>query len=121
MASSWLSNIAASAKSLGEAALSEAQDKASKLRKSIEDELSSEYERTTAAADAQQCVNLAPTFVKGYFRFATALLQLGGAMHAMIVCQQALQISPGNADLKELLAQCETGVEAASASGGGGS
>ena len=54
MASSWLSNIAASAKSLGEAALSEAQDKASKLRKSIEDELSSEYERTTAAADAQQ-------------------------------------------------------------------
>ena len=73
-----------------------------------------------AAADAQQCMNLAPTFVKGYFRFATALLQLGGAMHAMIVCQQALQFSPGNADMTALLKQCEEGVEAARAEGGAG-
>lgn len=53
---SWLSNIAASAKSFGEAALSEAQDKASKLREKIEEELSSEYQRTTAPSMADAAV-----------------------------------------------------------------
>ena len=64
------------------------------------------------AADAHRCIEIEPTFVKGYFRFATALLRLGDAdntngLHAMVLVEQALQLSPGNADLLELKTQCE--------------
>ena len=65
-----------------------------------------------SAADAHRCIEIEPTFVKGYFRFATALLRLGDAdntngLHAMVLVEQALQLSPGNADLLELKMQCE--------------
>eukprot|EP00937_MAST-01D_sp_MAST-1D-sp2_P007600 g7600.t1 len=69
----------------------------------------------SAAEDAQRCTQVQPSFTKGHYRFAMALLRLGdqNALQALVVVQQALQMSPGNGDLIALQRECESVARAA--------
>ncbi|KAJ8601013.1 hypothetical protein CTAYLR_009342 [Chrysophaeum taylorii] len=53
-----------------------------------------------AIADATECIRLAPTFVKGYYRLATAQIQSG--KDATETIEKGLKLDPKNSELKRL-------------------
>ena len=54
---------------------------------------------SAAAADAQSCIDMAPTFVKGHARKAVALEGLGRHKDAAAACAAGLEACPGNRNL----------------------
>jgi chaperonin cofactor prefoldin len=56
-----------------------------------------------AADDAKECVRLAPSFVKGYYRLAVALIELKDLDKAAATIQQGLRIDPNNPQLSKQL------------------
>lgn len=56
-----------------------------------------------AVSDAKECVRLQPTFVKGYYRLATAYLQQGRQEEATKAVNEGLARDPKNPELKKLL------------------
>lgn len=58
---------------------------------------------TEAIADAKQCIKLDLTFIKGYYRLATAQLELNDLGGALTTCKQGLNVDPGNKQLEKLL------------------
>ena len=53
-----------------------------------------------ALQDAQKCISLDPKFVKGYSRKAYALFATGLFTESIQVCDQGLELEPGNESLK---------------------
>lgn len=47
-----------------------------------------------ATRDAKECIRLDPSFIKGYYRLATAQTQLNKYHNALTTIQHALQIDP---------------------------
>jgi stress-induced-phosphoprotein 1 len=71
-----------------------------------------------AAEDAKECIRLDPSFLKGYYRLATAKIELKDYEGAMATIRQGLVIDPNNTQLtKQMrLAQQQQKVEKAKAS-----
>lgn len=69
-----------------------------------------------AASDGKRCVEINSSFMKGYHRAATALLQLGRAEEAVGICSKGLVHHGGNADLMTLLETCRNADKSAKAS-----
>jgi len=55
-----------------------------------------QHEKSKALYDAQKCLELDPTFVKGYTRYAAALKSLGRHRDALKQYQKALEFDPRN-------------------------
>jgi chaperonin cofactor prefoldin len=58
-----------------------------------------------AAADAKECIRLDPSFVKGYYRLATAQMELKDWDAATATIKQGLNIDPNNPQLTKQLRQ----------------
>lgn len=56
-----------------------------------------------AVDDAKECIRLDPTFVKGYYRLASAQLELEDYDPAMSTIRQGLAVDNNNAQLSKLL------------------
>jgi len=56
-----------------------------------------------ASADGQKCVQLDPTFVKGYHRAGLAMLNTGELREGIALVEKGLVHGPGNADLLDVL------------------
>lgn len=56
-----------------------------------------------AALDAKECIKLNPSFLKGYYRLATAQLELKELHAAMATLKQGLNLEPDNEQLSRLL------------------
>ena len=69
----------------------------------LEDEKS--YVR--ALSDAERCVELAPSFAKGYSRLATALFGLGRYPEAQRAAERGVDLDPGSAVLMTTLAEAK--------------
>lgn len=71
-----------------------------------------------AAEDAKECIRLDPSFLKGYYRLATAKIELKDYESAMATIRQGLAIDPNNIQLtKQMrLVQQQQKVEKAKAS-----
>ena len=54
-------------------------------------------------ADARAAVAIDPTYVKGFYRQANALLQLGRPAEAAAAATAGLKLQPSNAQMQELL------------------
>lgn len=82
-----------------------------------------------AVEDAKECIRLDPQFVKGYYRLATAQLELEEYDMAQATIKQGLAIDANNAPLLKLMgtikkakkAAATTAAVAAGGGGGGGS
>jgi hypothetical protein len=59
-----------------------------------------------AEVDARRTIELDRTYIKGYFRLATALKSTKQYADAMRICTIGLEIDPSNAALKKLKASC---------------
>lgn len=59
-----------------------------------------------ARDDAKQCITVDKSFVKGYFRMATAQKNLGELEGARDTLNRGLAVEPRNADLKKNLKVC---------------
>mmetsp|Transcript_58787 Transcript_58787/g.108535 ORF Transcript_58787/g.108535 Transcript_58787/m.108535 type:complete len:418 (+) Transcript_58787:46-1299(+) len=60
-----------------------------------------------ALSDAQRCVELQPSWGKGYNRLAAALQELKRWSEAIDACRKGLEVAPGERMHSELLAQIE--------------
>jgi len=58
-----------------------------------------------AATDAKECIKLNPSFVKGYYRLATAQTELGNWDAAIATIKQGMNVEPDNSQLSKLLRQ----------------
>jgi len=58
-----------------------------------------------ALIDACNCIDLQPTFVKGYHRRASALHHLAGYMEAKLTLDKLLQLEPNNDEAQKLQSQ----------------
>ncbi|KAH9624348.1 hypothetical protein KSS87_012411 [Heliosperma pusillum] len=58
-----------------------------------------------ALEDANQAIKLSPTNAKGFYRAAKASLVLDLPREAISYCEQGLEVSPNNEDLKKLVNQ----------------
>lgn len=56
-----------------------------------------------AVDDAKECIRLNPTFIKGYYRLASAQLELEDYDPAMATIRQGLAVDNNNAQLSKLL------------------
>jgi len=65
---------------------------------------------TEAIADAKQCIKLNLTFIKGYYRLASAQLQMDDLTGATTTCKQGLNVDPGNKQLEKLLRQAKARI-----------
>ncbi|CAM9723068.1 unnamed protein product [Ascophyllum nodosum] len=65
-----------------------------------------------AAEDAAQCIKVNKSFVKGYFRLATAKKNLNELEAAADVIKRGLAVEPRNADLKKNLKEIEELIRA---------
>ena len=89
-----------------------------------------------AISDAKECIKLNPTFIKGYYRLASAQIENSDLDGASASIKQGLNIDPDNAQLQKLMRNIKVKkqmikaaekqsdaakVVAASASGGGDS
>jgi len=68
-----------------------------------------------ALSDANSCLRLDPTFVKGFSRKAGALLALGQHDEAAVAARQGLRLDAGNAPLRESLAAAQAAKRVAAA------
>ena len=66
-----------------------------------------------ALADARFCIELAPNFVKGFYRKGVALSNLNKHTAASVAFTAGLEIEPNNQALKDALAQSILRVESA--------
>ena len=78
-----------------------------------------------AAKDAKECIKINPTFLKGFYRLATAQIELGELDGAMATIKSGLSVDPDNQQLHKQLRIVKakknpTKVGAHSAGGGGG-
>ena len=60
----------------------------------------SNWER--AASDGQECIDIDPTFIKGYYRTAYALNKLNKLDEALQCVRSGLQVDPENVDLNNI-------------------
>lgn len=65
-----------------------------------------------ALADAEKCIELSPSFVKGYSRQGAALFGLGRLADAKTAYQRGLSVDPTNSALKEGLNEVDAAVAA---------
>ena len=72
-------------------------------------------EHTRAVADANAALKSDETYLKGYFRKATALLALGRFVEAEAAATAGLRHQPKNAQLRELHARAQAGAAKAAA------
>lgn len=56
-----------------------------------------------SADDAKECIRLDPSFLKGYYRLAVALIELKDMEMASAAIRQGLQLDPNNSQLSKLL------------------
>lgn len=70
-----------------------------------------------SAADAQNCVDIKPDWVKGYQRLGIALRKQGNYFEAVQALERGLKANPDNGDLKKTLEDAKTKL-AKSLSGG---
>ena len=56
-----------------------------------------------SAKDAEQCIKLEPTFLKGYHRLANAQVEMGDFNTAVTTIRTGLQKEPANPELSRLL------------------
>ena len=70
-----------------------------------------------ALADAEECIKLAPSFVKGYGRQGAALYALRRLDDAEEAYDAGLQVDPNNAALKEGLADVQAALDREAARG----
>lgn len=63
-----------------------------------------------AIQDAQKAIELDKTFVKGYYRMATAKLALGKHKEALSFFRQVVKIAPNDRDARKKLEECEKTV-----------
>mmetsp|Transcript_49323 Transcript_49323/g.139644 ORF Transcript_49323/g.139644 Transcript_49323/m.139644 type:complete len:255 (-) Transcript_49323:360-1124(-) len=70
---------------------------------------------TEALADAEQCVKLEPSFVKGYHRVANAQFEMGQMDAAIATIKTGLQKDTGSKDLTNLLRKIRSKKQAAQA------
>jgi len=63
-----------------------------------------------AAEDGRQCILVDKTFVKGYFRYALALQNLGNLEGALDAVKRGLGIEPLNADLKKMSRELDEAI-----------
>jgi tetratricopeptide (TPR) repeat protein len=63
-----------------------------------------------AAAEGKRCIELAPTFVKGYYRLALALCQQEKYDDAMEKVREGLKLEASNRELGLLLRRCLAGI-----------
>ena len=63
-------------------------------------------------ADARAAVAIDPTYVKGFYRQATALLALKRPQEAFAAAQAGLQLQPSNAQMAELKRTSEAQISA---------
>ena len=57
----------------------------------------------SAATDAKECIKINPTFIKGYYRLATAQSEQQEFNAALATIKQGLAIEPDNAQLQKQL------------------
>lgn len=55
-----------------------------------------------AITDAKECIKLDPTFIKGYYRLATAQIEANLLDAAVVTIKQGLNVDPDNAQLMKL-------------------
>lgn len=55
-----------------------------------------------ATKDAKECIRLDPSFIKGYYRLATAQIKMNKYDNALTTIQHALQIDPKNSQMIKL-------------------
>lgn len=58
-----------------------------------------------AISDAKECIKLNPTFIKGYYRLATAQIENNDLDGAITTCKQGMNVDPGNKQLEKLSRQ----------------
>jgi len=66
-----------------------------------------------ASADGQKCVQLDPTFVKGYHRAGLAMFNTGELKEGIALVEKGLVHGPGNADLLAVFDQLKSAFAAA--------
>ena len=78
-------------------------------------------------SDAKECIKLNPTFLKGFYRLATAQIELNDLDAALSTIKQGLNVDPENSQLHRQLRTVKAKKKAAaqgaasSSSGAGGS
>jgi chaperonin cofactor prefoldin len=79
-----------------------------------------------AAKDAKECIKINPTFLKGFYRLATAQIELGELDGAMATIKSGLSVDPDNSQLHKQLRivkakknPTKVGAHSAAAAGGG--
>ena len=70
-------------------------------------------EHAKALDDARRCITLKPAWVKGYYRTGVALRALGRPQEALEAFQKALEVDPGNSDVRQLIDETEALVKEA--------
>lgn len=65
---------------------------------------------TEAISDAKQCIKHDLTFIKGYYRLATAQLENGDLAGVTTTCKQGLNVDPGNKQLEKLMRQAKARI-----------
>jgi len=66
----------------------------------------------SALVDAQKSIDIDKTYIKGYYRMATAKLALGKHKEALAYFRQVVKIVPGDKDARKKLDECEKTVRA---------
>lgn len=66
-----------------------------------------------AVEDAKECIKLDPQFMKGYYRLATALLELGDFDSALAAIKQGLALDANNSQLLKLMRNIKQAKRAA--------
>jgi len=64
-----------------------------------------------ALADANKCVDIEPTYIKGVFRKGMALHAMGSYEEALPVLGQSLKMEPNNKQVKQALQFCEAKLQ----------
>ena len=64
-----------------------------------------------ALADAESCVEICPTYIKGLFRKGLALHAMGRYNEALPVLAESLKIEPKNKQIKQAIQFCEVKLE----------
>lgn len=65
---------------------------------------------TEAISDAKQCIRHDLTFIKGYYRLASAQLENGDLAGVTTTCKQGLNVDPGNKQLEKLMRQAKARI-----------
>mmetsp|Transcript_11413 Transcript_11413/g.17124 ORF Transcript_11413/g.17124 Transcript_11413/m.17124 type:complete len:259 (-) Transcript_11413:140-916(-) len=68
----------------------------------------SKKQYTEAINDAKQCIKLEPSFIKGYYRLASAQIEMNDLDGATTTCKQGMNVDPGNKQLEKILRQAKT-------------